>query len=213
MSEWRRAADARNFQKRSRRPRAKYFSQSGTGPNRNPNSELAILRGFPLKLLPRRPRRAHHPVLGGLNDEFSRICYSQVRVSKRVLFLSHSSVRMHASQNSVKGKSSLLKFKPTTVNHGVRRRTPGGGLPDYEWAQLSSCRHDRLETFIAIRALTISKYHNHLRPLNHLLSQNLGGHHRNVVVLYNIKSSIYLSFCVAAYFGLKHTCLIIDFCD
>lgn len=108
---------------------------------------------------------------------FSNLLQPGESIEARQLFLSHLTVRMHASQNSVKGKSSLLKFKPATVNHGIHRRTPGRGLPDYEWAQLSSCRHDRLETFIAIRALTISKYHNHLPPLNHLFSQKLGGHH------------------------------------
>lgn len=70
-----------------RSSRAKYIWPKRNGQDRDPNSELAILRGFPLRLLPRRSHLAHRSPFSANSTTFFRICHSQVRVSRRVPFL------------------------------------------------------------------------------------------------------------------------------
>lgn len=85
MSEWWSDRCKRFLEERS--SRAKYICPKRNGQDRGLNSELAILRGFPLRLLPRRPHRAHRSPFSANSTTFFRICHSQVRVSRRVPFL------------------------------------------------------------------------------------------------------------------------------
>lgn len=128
------ATDVRDFSKRS--SRAKYLCPKWNGQDRDSNSELAILSGFPLRLLPWRSHRAHRSPFSAISTTFFRICHSQVRVSRHVPFLDRvrrsgcTLVRIRS-----KGNLPFLNLNQRQL-HGCTRdlaSNPRGVLPDYEW--------------------------------------------------------------------------------
>lgn len=185
------ATDVRDFSKRS--SRAKYIWPKRNGQDWDPNSELAILRGFPLRLLPRRPHPAHRSPFSANSTTFFRICHSQVRVSRRVPFLDRARwsgctlVRIRS-----KGNLPFLNLNQRQL-HEFTRGPASNPRGVYLTMNEHSC-HPVDTNVYSDRAFF--KYHNDLRPLNHFLSSRFRGNDWNValcIFLCNIKCK-----CVAS---------------
>lgn len=143
------ATDVRDFSKRS--SRAKYICPKRNGQDRGPNSELAILRGFPLRLLPRRPHLAHRSPFSANTTTFFRICHSQVRVSRCVVPFLDRARRSGCTLVRIRSKGNLpfLNLNQRQLHEmqrGVRRRTPVGST----WLWMSIVVILSTRTFIAI---------------------------------------------------------------